>query len=131
MREVLVDTNVISYLLNRHPFATPCREYLLGKLPLTSFITLGELYRGALERSWVPRGVAELEALLAHYVMVPSDIGLSLAYGRVGASAKRNGRPIDAADVWIAATALLSQVPLLTHNRGNSAGVDGLQVVAL
>jgi len=35
---------------------------------------------------------------------------------------------IETADAWIAATALLYDVPLLTHNKADYLGVPGLQL---
>jgi predicted nucleic acid-binding protein len=45
-------------------------------------------------------------------------------------SARHNGRPISAADAWIAATALHLGAPLVTHNRSHFIGVDGLNVIS-
>jgi predicted nucleic acid-binding protein len=45
-------------------------------------------------------------------------------------SAKRNGRPIAAADAWVAATALHLGVPLISHNRNHFIGVDRLTVIS-
>lgn len=42
----------------------------------------------------------------------------------------RRGRRIECADAWIAATALLHDVPLVTHNRGDYAGVTGLNLLS-
>jgi predicted nucleic acid-binding protein len=43
--------------------------------------------------------------------------------------ATRKGRPIQVADAWIAATALLYGIPLVTHNPADFAGVDGLRLI--
>jgi predicted nucleic acid-binding protein len=43
-------------------------------------------------------------------------------------AARRNGRRIETADAWIAATALLYDVPLLTHNKADYLGVPGLRL---
>jgi tRNA(fMet)-specific endonuclease VapC len=45
-------------------------------------------------------------------------------------SARRNGRPISAADAWVAATALHLDVPLVTHNKSDFLGVDLLTVIS-
>jgi tRNA(fMet)-specific endonuclease VapC len=42
-------------------------------------------------------------------------------------AARRNGRRIETADAWIAATALLYNAPLLTHNKSDYLGVPGLR----
>lgn len=43
------------------------------------------------------------------------------------AAARKNGRRIETADAWVAATALLYDAPLLTHNKSDYAGVPGLR----
>jgi len=45
-------------------------------------------------------------------------------------SARLRGRPIAPADAWIAATALLLDVPLVTHNGAHYTGIDGLRVIS-
>ena len=45
-------------------------------------------------------------------------------------SARIHGRPIAPADTWIAATALLLDVPLVTHNGAHYTGIDGLRVIS-
>jgi tRNA(fMet)-specific endonuclease VapC len=42
----------------------------------------------------------------------------------------RGSTRIDCADAWIAATALLYDVPLITHNRGDYLGVPGLRIIS-
>lgn len=43
---------------------------------------------------------------------------------------RRGGRPVAAADAWVAATALYRGVPLVTHNRADFTGVAGLPVIS-
>jgi tRNA(fMet)-specific endonuclease VapC len=45
-------------------------------------------------------------------------------------SGRRNGRPISAADAWVAATALYLGVPLVTHNQNHFIGIDGLLIIS-
>jgi tRNA(fMet)-specific endonuclease VapC len=44
--------------------------------------------------------------------------------------ARRQGRPLQAADAWIAATALIQDIPLVTHNRRHYDGIRGLTVLS-
>jgi len=45
-------------------------------------------------------------------------------------SAQDARRRIECADAWIAATAILYDAPLVTHNREDYLGVPGLSVVS-
>jgi len=42
---------------------------------------------------------------------------------------RKVGRRLETADGWIAATAMLYKVPLVTHNASDYAGVPGLTVI--
>jgi predicted nucleic acid-binding protein len=44
-------------------------------------------------------------------------------------AAQAAGRRIEYADAWIAATALLYGVPLVSHNRSDYLGVPGLKLI--
>jgi predicted nucleic acid-binding protein len=59
-----------------------------------------------------------------------ADEALCRLWGEVWTRARRNGRPIQVADGWIAATALALDVPLLTHKPADFIGVDGLTVLS-
>jgi predicted nucleic acid-binding protein len=50
-------------------------------------------------------------------------------YGRLYRYLKANGLPIDANDLWIAATAVAFGVPLVTRNERHFARVPGLEVI--
>lgn len=53
MRErVLVDTDVFSYILDNRPDAEAFRPYLFNKVICLSFISVGELYAGAIMKQW-------------------------------------------------------------------------------
>ena len=44
--------------------------------------------------------------------------------------AQARGYRIECADAWIAATALLYDIPLVTHNRNDYLGIPGLTVIS-
>jgi predicted nucleic acid-binding protein len=48
----------------------------------------------------------------------------------VTVAAQAVGRRIECADAWIAATALLYDAPLITHNRADYLGAPGLILVS-
>jgi predicted nucleic acid-binding protein len=93
-------------------------------------MTLAELHRWALERNWGQQRRSALEAHVARFTLFPYDPDLCRWWAAVTVEARRRGRPIQAADAWIAATALLYGIPLVTHNPSDYAGVPGLTLIS-
>ena len=67
---------------------------------------------------------------LRNFVTYPFELPLCRKWAAVTAAARANGRPIGCADAWIAATALLHEIPLITHNRNDFSSVSGLEVIS-
>ncbi|PYS88306.1 MAG: hypothetical protein DMF64_20705 [Acidobacteria bacterium] len=87
------------------------------------------MLRGAISAGWGVRRRQHLESRLQRYVEHSSD-ALCLHWAEAIDSARRNGRPITPADAWIAATVLHLGVPLVTHNKNDFLGVDGLTIIS-
>ncbi len=119
MATVVVDTCVVSFVHKGDDRAELYRPHLTGNLLVISFMTLAELYRWPLERSWgEPRRTA-LDEYLRNYVVYPVNRALCRQWATTTDQAKRGGRPIDVDDAWIAATAMLYGFPLVTNNRSD------------
>lgn len=71
-----------------------------------------------------------MAVLLDQLTIILVDRALCHTWAEVGDQARRNGRPIQAADAWSAATAIALNVPLVTNNRDDFAGLDGLLTLA-
>ena len=80
LNEILLDTDVVSYLLNRHSLAEEYEELLIGYAPMISFITVAEMYRGAFKKNWGDRRMAELGTHLHRFAVVPSSLQVCLSY---------------------------------------------------
>src|SRR5215207_31890 len=117
MATVVVDTCVVSFLHKNHEWAELYRPHLEGNLKVISFMTLAELYRWARERDWGEGRRAELERHLRDYVVYPVNRPLCHQWAETTNQARRDGHPIAVDDAWIAATALLYEFPLVSHNR--------------
>lgn len=126
----VVDTDVWSYLYKGSLEAKLYEPHLFGNILVISFQTEAELLRGAIAANWGVRRREHLESRLRKYVVEPSSYRLSLFWAHAMDSAKRNGKPIAAADAWVAATALHLGVPLISHNRTHFIGVDRLTVIS-
>ncbi len=130
MPTVVVDTDVVSYLCKNDSRAPLYRPHLQGQLLPISFMTVAELEFWTVQRGWGSARRARLEQHLRNVTMQPVSRDLCRVWGEVTAGARRKGRPIECADAWIAATALIHGVPLVTHNARDYAGVDHLTLIS-
>lgn len=126
----VIDTDVWSYLYKGRDEAKLYQPHLFGSILVISFQTQAELLRWAVAASWGDRRRRHLESRIQNCIVEHSSDALSLRWAEVMESARRNGRPISAADGWIAATALHLGVPLITHNKTHFVGVDGLTIIS-
>jgi len=106
MHAAVVDTDVVSMLFKGDPRADRFRPHLTGRLLAISFMTLAELERWRLERNWGPVRIAELRQHLTAYAVLPADRELCTVWARTVVHARREGRTLQTADAWIAATAI-------------------------
>lgn len=130
MSSVVVDTDVVSFIFKSDSRSILYIPHLTGKIALVSFMTVAELRRWYLQRNWGSARRQDLEDFLQNYYVIHSEDSLCTKWAEVTSSAARKGRPIDTADAWNAATAMLHNVPLVTHNRKHYAGVDGLTIIS-
>ncbi|MBA3414883.1 MAG: PIN domain-containing protein [Chloroflexia bacterium] len=124
----VVDTDVVSFLYKRDTRAEQFRPYLDEGTPLVSFMTVAELEQWTLSRGWGARRRQDLVAFLGRFSVVMVDRQLCRRWAEAANSARRSGWPILVADAWIAATALALDLPLVTNNRADFAGVAGLRL---
>jgi tRNA(fMet)-specific endonuclease VapC len=103
---------------------------VVGKLVAVSFVTVGELLFGAKKRKWGAAKIAELERRLRGAVIVPYDRALCDTYGRLKAETRAAGVTVADNDMWIAASAVRHNVPLVTHNRKHFERIPDLVLVS-
>jgi predicted nucleic acid-binding protein len=125
----VVDTDVVSFLFRRDTRAEAYRPYLTGRIVVVSFMTVAELDRWALQRNWGAARQEQMARFLERFMIMLADRALCQAWARAADQARRRGRPILTADAWIAATALTLNVPLVTNNRADYAGVVDLRLL--
>lgn len=93
-------------------------------------MTLAELRRWSLQYEWGDRKKQKLADFLEDYGIVYADEELCDLWAQAILSARKNGKPIDVADAWVAAVALKFAVPLVTHNRTHFEGVENLTIIS-
>ena len=127
---LVIDTDVVSFLYKQDTRAELYRPHLTDPPFIIAFMTLAELRSWMRHRNWGTARRRRVERYLQRYLLVYATDALCERWAEATDSARRHGRPIGAADAWIAATALLQNVPLVTHNRAHDVGVEGLIVIA-
>jgi tRNA(fMet)-specific endonuclease VapC len=124
----LLDTNIIIAALKG---AAGVRQKL-ETTPISSLVlspvVLGELEFGAEKSAHPDKNRARLAALVEGIPVSPLDAEASRHYGRIRAELERNGMPIGANDLWIAAQALALGAVAVTDNVGEFSRVSGLVV---
>jgi predicted nucleic acid-binding protein len=130
MTPVVLDTDVVSFLFKSDSRARLYLPHLRNRQWLISFMTEAELEQWALLSNWHARRIEWLRVFLGRFVIVPSSRDLVLKWAQVMVAARRAGRRLETADAWIAATAVLYDAPLITHNVSDYLGVPGLKLVA-
>lgn len=127
---VLADTNILSYIYNKHSHSTLYEPHLGGKVVLISAQTLAEMRFGAFRRNWGATRLVNLETFLSNYTAVyPNDV-ICKQWARLRADAEIQGKHLAVADAWVAATAVAMDVPLITHNKKDFAFLPGLTVIS-
>ena len=127
---VVIDTDVISYLFKGDTRGNLYQPHLDNKLGVLSFMTVAELDLWAAMRNWGLKKREELALFLSPYIVIESNRELCRKWAEIRDQINRAGSHLDTADAWIAATALLYDLPLLTHNRDHFARVPSLSVIS-
>lgn len=128
---LLLDTNVcIDVLRGRPEVVSRLREHPPGYL-YVSAVTVFELVQGA-ERA--PEGFRKIErrkvnTFLSSVIQVMFDGPCGASAGEINAALLNAGTPVGVTDVFIAATALKMDVPIVTSNIRDFSKIKGLVVI--
>ena len=125
---VVCDTSVVSIIYRQSPPALFYEERLQGKRVVISFQTLEELYAWPLKNGWGEERQKDLMAHLRQYEVIWPDENLAFASARLRVEREGAGSRLNAADAWIAATALWLRCPLATHD-ADFQDIPGLELL--
>ena len=123
----LLDTNIVSFIMNAHTFGARYVPHLSGYDLAVSFQTFAELIGGGALAGWGDAKWAALDATLASMTVLHSDQAICERFAEIQVA--RRAQPIGVADCWIAATALAHGLELVTHNPADFQGIPGLVII--
>jgi tRNA(fMet)-specific endonuclease VapC len=129
MGTVLLDTNIVSYLLKGDTRAAAYAPHLLNQELAISMMTVAELFQWAGMRNWGSIRIQQLEAMLQNYTTLPCDVETSRYWAKIRVERHNSGHPISPQDAWIAASALRYNLPLITHNSADFHNISGLTII--
>jgi tRNA(fMet)-specific endonuclease VapC len=121
----LLDTNIVIALLEGEDRVVSNLD--VAPEVFISVIVVGELLFGAAKSRRPAENTAKVERFATGRSILPCDLAVARAYGRLRQSLREKGRPIPENDVWIAATAACHELVLVTRDR-HFLDVDGLNV---
>jgi tRNA(fMet)-specific endonuclease VapC len=126
---ILLDTDICIYIIRQKPIRVlqKFNSYIPGDIGVST-ITVGELLVGAQKSQRPQQNHAAVEQFLLPLTIVPFDYDAAMTYGHVRATLERQGTPIGALDMLIAAQAVSLGVTLVTNNGREFRHVPGLPV---
>ncbi len=124
----LVDTDICSAHLKQKGVVTNRFLQYTGRLHIST-VTLGELYAWALRVEAPPARLRGLREMLADVMVLEITARVAEKFGQVQAGLLDAGKPAAAMDLLNAATALVHDLTVVTHNVQDYADVPDLRVV--
>lgn len=123
----LLDTNICIRHLNQRSKAVTDR---LHQIPETDIavcsVVKAELYVGAMKSQEPQKTLRKQQAFVDRFISLPFDDAAASVYARIRAQLEREGTPIGAYDLLIAAIALANGLILVTHNTREYRRIAGL-----
>lgn len=123
----MLDTNICVYLIKKKP------ESVLKNLHSNmdygiaiSAITLAELIHGVEASAYPEKNALALNQFLSIVDILPFDDEAAVEYGKICATLRRQGTPIGAMDMLIAAHAKAKGLVIVTNNVREFERVEGL-----
>ena len=134
---IILDTGAWSILENpKHSSHTEAKRHAQTLVNCIPTAVVGELYFGAYHQpARVTTRIREIKNKLRPFKIIRPDREICRIWGKLANVRKRefgNNKVLkDYADLWIAATALRYDFPVLTTNKRDFEWVDGLKVIEI
>jgi tRNA(fMet)-specific endonuclease VapC len=130
MSQIVVDTDVASYIFNWHPSAQSYIAALRGSELILFFMSIAEMRMGALAAGWGVRRRTLLEQFITGFGVVDADDALCTSWATLRANTGATGRSLSPQDACIAATALGLDAPLATNNVSDFEHIHKLRLLS-
>ena len=125
---VVLDTSVVSLFMRDDDEAVYYRDEIDGLRAVISFQTREEVLFGAIRAGWGARRMNTLQQHLELYELVTSSLEMIEISARLRYERERVGRKLNTADAWIAATAIVLDCPLASHD-GDFSSIPDLELI--
>jgi predicted nucleic acid-binding protein len=125
---VVLDTDVASHLM-RGTLPAALVAHLSGKALAVTFVTVGELWRGATHAGWGNRRRSALAGWMERRTVIEGSERVAQTWGELTGDALHAGRPLPANDAWVAACCLVHASALATLNVRHYAAIDDLRLI--
>jgi len=132
LADLVIDTDVVSFGFRLDSrFVDSYGPAIQGHRAIVSFMTVAELHFGAINGNWGPhRKQGLFEYLRQNYVECYPTEATCEAWGRLVWQSKQQGIVMSGSDAWIAATAIVHSLPLVTHNSKHFQHLSNLNLIS-
>jgi tRNA(fMet)-specific endonuclease VapC len=128
--KVMLDTNICIALINQKPakVLAQLKQYKVGEVCISA-VTLAELQYGVAKSLHQQKNTDALQQFILPLEVVGFDEAVTSIYGELRAHLEKQGTPIGALDMMIAAHALSLNVKLVTNNTKEFKRAVGLELL--
>jgi len=127
---IVVDTDIVSYVFKKDTRSGLYEPHLIQVPKFISFMTFAELRRWKFQSNWGRAKNEKFEELLSDFGVIYADEELCNLWAKITNDGLKKGRLISTADVWVAAVAMMFDIPLVTHNRKHFENVENLKIIS-
>jgi tRNA(fMet)-specific endonuclease VapC len=129
MPAFLLDTNFCIHFIRGKAWARLALSKVQVPEVAVSAVTVGELFEGAHRSEQTAIEIKKAEAFLAPIEVIPFGREEAKVWGLIEANLRKQGKPIEAEDSIIAATAITNDLTLVTGNTKHFDRIDGLRLI--
>ena len=122
----LLDTNICVYFLNKNISIVEKIDSIPESELAISIITLAELQFGAYNSVKIQRNLERIAFFTASISVLPVTPMVTDCYGKIKASLRKKGKPVDDFDILIGATAIVGDLIIATNNERHFENMDGI-----